>query len=85
MHTDESKVKAIVGCSEPTNVTELGSLLGLYNLYREFIHGYNHVVSYLVDLLRQDMSWVWTNECKIAFDTLKATISLESILNNHLR
>ncbi|KAK0596522.1 hypothetical protein LWI29_016484 [Acer saccharum] len=46
----------------------------------KFIEGYSKNVSVLIDLLKADRKWVWTEECQAAFDKLKLTVSSELVL-----
>ena len=77
---DPKKVEAIVTWQPPIKVTELRSFLGLANYYRKFITGYSKRASPLIDLLKKDAKWVWSDVCQEAFEKLKAAIASEPIL-----
>ena len=59
LHTEETKVRAIVEAPEPTNVGELRSFLGMVNYYGKFLPdlallclSYYNLISYLHQTLR---------------------------------
>ena len=76
----EGKVHAILNWPSPSKVTELKSFLGLANYYRKFIQGYSKKVASLINLLKKDKKWVWTDACQEAFDKLKVAVSSEPVL-----
>ena len=77
---DEGKVQAILDWPPPSKVTELRFFFGLANYYRKFIQGYSKKVAPLIDLLKKDKKWVWTDLCQEAFDKLKVAVSSEPVL-----
>ena len=64
---DQKKVKAMVEWGSPKNLHDLRVFLGFSNFYRQFILGYSEVVSPLIELMKKDMKFVWSAECKVAF------------------
>ncbi|XP_047263650.1 uncharacterized mitochondrial protein AtMg00860-like [Capsicum annuum] len=77
---DPKKVQAIVKWQAPSEVKELRSFLGLANYYRKFIAGYSKKATSLIDFLKKDVKWVWSDKCDAAFQTLKEAISSKPIL-----
>ncbi|CAA0817009.1 Uncharacterized mitochondrial protein AtMg00860 [Striga hermonthica] len=77
---DGTKVKAIMEWKVPSKVIALRSFLGLVNYYRRFIQGNSARAAPLTDLLKKGKSWVWFDECRRAFDDLKAAMSQEHVL-----
>ncbi|KAL6319624.1 hypothetical protein AAG906_020701 [Vitis piasezkii] len=77
---DKGKVQAILEWTAPSKVTELRSFLGLANYYRRFIKGYSKTVSPLTDLLKKDKQWDWSEQCQMAFESLKEAMSTEPVL-----
>ena len=51
LHTEESKVRAIVDAPEPQNIGELRSFLGMVNYYGKFLPDLATVLSPLYQLL----------------------------------
>ncbi|KAG8368869.1 hypothetical protein BUALT_Bualt15G0091500 [Buddleja alternifolia] len=80
LRMDEAKIRAIVEWDPPTKVTELRSFLGLVNYYRRFISGYSSRTTPLTDLLKKNKPWVWSEACQLAFEDLKAAVSVEPVL-----
>ena len=67
LHPTESKVAAIFNASEPKNVSELRSFLGMLQYYSRFIPKLSCYLKPLHDLLQTNVPWKWTPECKGAF------------------
>nr|XP_019706796.1 uncharacterized protein LOC109505998 [Elaeis guineensis] len=80
MKMDRKKVQAILDWAAPTKVIELRSFLGLANYYRKFMAGYSKKAAPLIDLLKKNQSWVWTERCQEAFEGLKVAVSTKSML-----
>ena len=77
---DPKKVQAIVDWQAPRHVKDLRSFLGLANYYRKFIAGYSKKATTLIDLLKKDTKWFWSERCDEAFQNLKSAIASEPIL-----
>ncbi|XP_068666698.1 uncharacterized protein [Aristolochia californica] len=77
---DKAEVHAIAKWEVPTKVTELRSFLGLVNYYRRFIEGYSQRAAPLTNLLKKNVSWLWTEQCKEAFEDLKGAVMAEPVL-----
>ncbi|XP_015086935.1 uncharacterized protein LOC107030041 [Solanum pennellii] len=77
---DPKKVQAIVDWQAPRHVKDLRSFLGLANYYRKFITGYSKRSAALIELLKKDTKWVWSERCDEAFQNLKEAIASEPIL-----
>ena len=69
------KVEAIVKMLPPTNVSELRAVLGTANYYRKFVKDYSTIAAPLNNLLREDGTWDWSNDCQRAFDTIKERLT----------
>ncbi|XP_026441620.1 uncharacterized protein LOC113340762 [Papaver somniferum] len=79
VHMDHKKVEAIMDWTEPKNLGEIRSFLGLANYYRRFIDGYSKKVASLTYLSRKEKSWAWTDEYQRSFDALKEAVSTEPV------
>ena len=64
---DPHKVKAITEWSRPTNVTKIGSILGLAGYYRRFAKDFSKMASSLTNLLKKANKFEWTEKCERAF------------------
>ncbi|XP_055809541.1 uncharacterized mitochondrial protein AtMg00860-like [Solanum dulcamara] len=80
LRMDEAKVWAIQEWEVPTKVTKLRSFLGLSNYYRRFISAYSAKTAPLTKLLKKNKIWVWSEECKKAFEYLKTIVTEEPVL-----
>ncbi|KAJ8879810.1 hypothetical protein PR048_020418 [Dryococelus australis] len=66
------KIEKLINTKSPQNVTQLKSYLGLFNYYHKFIKMAPDVMEPLHNLLRNSVSWEWTDE--LLFDPTKPTI-----------
>jgi hypothetical protein len=69
--TDPEKTKAVSEWPVPKNVKEVRSLLGLCSYYRKFIFHIAYIARPLHKLTEKNQSFVWTEECQMAFENLK--------------
>lgn len=77
---DPEKVKVIQEYPAPTSVKEVRAFMGLTNYYRKFVKGFAQVASPLHDLTKKGASFLWTEDCQKAFDTLKKALTEAPIL-----
>ena len=82
LHTEESKVRAIVDAPEPTNVGELRSLLGMVNYYGKFLPDLATTLAPLYRLLRKSCRWRWSTEQKLSFNQVKDLLRSERVLTH---
>jgi hypothetical protein len=68
---DPSKVEAVTEWIAPTSVTEIRSFLGLAGYYRRFIESLSKIAKPIMELLKKDTRFVWTEECEASFQELK--------------
>ena len=68
---DPEKVKTVQQWPTPTNVTEVRSFVGLGSYLRKFIAGFSTICKPLHKLTKKGHKFVLTEECDIAFHTLK--------------
>ena len=71
LHTTDEKVRAIVQAPAPENVHELRAFLGLLHYYGKFIPDLATLLHPLNKLLKRGEPWVWSESCKVAFQTAK--------------
>ena len=71
LHTEQTKVQAIVDAPEPTNVGELRSFLGMVNNYGKFLPDLATTLAPLYLLLQKSSRWRWKSRQKKAFQQVK--------------
>ena len=69
------KAKAITKLNHPTTVTEVQSLLGMLNSFKNFIPDITQLLPNITSLLRKDTEFIWTDQCKEEFKEIKEIIS----------
>ena len=78
--TDHSKIKVIQTLKSPTNLKEMRSFLGITSYYRKFIKDYSEIAQPLYSLTKKNEQWKWSEDCEIAFGTLKEKLTSAPIL-----
>ena len=58
----------------PTTPTQVRQILGLGSYYRRFSKGYSDLVRPLTLLTHKDVPFVFSDECKVSFETLKTRL-----------
>jgi hypothetical protein len=81
IETDPSKTRVIQDWPIPTNISELRSFLGLCSYYRRFVKDFAKTASPLNKMLSKDVKFEWTNDCQIAWETLKHCLVTAPILS----
>ena len=66
---DPTKIEAVKNWVRPTNVTEVRSFVGLASYYCRFVKGFSSVASQLANLTKQNVPFVWSDECEEASRT----------------
>lgn len=77
---DPSKYKTIENFPEPKNADEVRRFVAFCNYYRRFIPNFAEIAHPLNKLLRKNIQFSWTNECKLAFENLKNKLIAPPIL-----
>ncbi|XP_022975729.1 uncharacterized protein LOC111475919, partial [Cucurbita maxima] len=77
---DSDKIKAIQEWKVPTSVSDLRSFLGLANYYRRFVEGFSRRAAPLIELLKKDHTWSWSDDSQMAFEDLKTTMTRGPVL-----
>ena len=83
LHTTDEKVRAIVQAPAPENVHELRAFLGLLHYYGKFIPDLATLLHPLNKLLKRGEPWVWSESCKVAFQTAKARLVEAPVLAHY--
>ena len=76
----DAKVAAILAYPEPTTRRELRRFLGMAGYYRCFCKNFSVVVSPLTKLSSPKQPFVWTEECKHAFEGAKSLLCSAPVL-----
>ena len=76
---DTAKVAVITHMEAPETVKQLRALLGHTGYYRRFIRNYAKITAPLEKLLRKSEVFQWTEECRMALDTLKEKLAMAPI------
>ena len=79
---DPTKVEVIQNWLEPRKVKDIQSFLSFANFYRRFIYGYSDIVIPLTRLTRKHIPWLFTEECRTSFETLKDAFTRAPVLTH---
>ena len=60
---DPSKVQSVTEWLAPTSVSKIRSFLGLAGYYRRFIENFSKIAKLMIELLKKDTKFKWTEEC----------------------
>jgi len=77
---DPEKVEAVSNWQQPTNVSEIRSFLGLAGYYRRFIEGFSRIARPMMELLKKEKKFVWTESCERSFQNLKRRLTTAPVL-----
>ena len=74
IEVDKAKVDIIEKLQYPTNMKGVKSFLGHVGFYRLFIKDFSKITKPFCHLLKKDAPFIFTDDCKIAFDRLKEAL-----------
>ena len=77
---DSKKVEAIRDLPEPKSVLEIRGFIGMCSYYRRFVPNFSKIAEPLIDLTKKYARFKWTSECQTAFDFLKESLTVVSLL-----
>jgi hypothetical protein len=75
-----TKVDAVLNIPPPADVTDLRRFLGMTSYYRRFIKDYAKIASPLNALITKNTLYKWSDECTLAFNTLKEKLTTAHVL-----
>ena len=78
---DNSNIEKISNWPRPANVASVRSWLGLTGFYRKFIKDYAKISQPLLNLIKKDSVFNWTDECECAFQYLRQALIHPPILS----
>ena len=73
-------MKAISDFHVPSCKRQLMRFLGIAGYYRKFCDNFPVIAESLSNLLSKRTKFIWTNDCRKAFDILKAILKNEPVL-----
>jgi hypothetical protein len=77
---DPSKIEAVSKWQSPKFVIEICSFLGLAGYYSRFIENLSKIAKLMRELLKSNMSYVWSDKCEANFQELKTRLTTTPIL-----
>ena len=77
---DPSKIETVKNWVRPTNVSEIRIFCCLASYYRRFVKGFFSIDSQLTKLIKQNVPFVWSDECEGSFQKLKTLLTTAPIL-----
>jgi hypothetical protein len=78
--TDPSKTAKVSSWPQPTSVKEVQQFLGFANYYRRFVRDYAAIARPLHRLTERGREFLWTEDCQVAFDSLKKSLTTSPVL-----
>ena len=82
---DPEKVEQVRTWPTPENSTEVKSFLGLASYYRRFIPDFSTIAKPLYKLTEAKAEFAWTEQCQLAFDSLKGLLTSSRVLAYPIR
>jgi len=80
LKANPKQVSAVRDFPVPQSVTQVRQFLGLTSYYRRFVKQFAKIASPLHSLTRKDVMFDWTEECQIAFESLKEQLAQAPVL-----
>jgi len=80
IEVDHAKVDVIEKLPPPTSVKAVRSFLGHAGFYRRFIKDFSKIANPLCKLLEKDHSFVFSDDCRLAFEELKRRLVTAPII-----
>lgn len=77
---DPEKTKAIETMKEPVNVRELRVFLGMVDCMASFLPRLSDRAAMLRELLKKDITWLWTKNDQEVFGNIKRSLACTPIL-----
>ena len=75
-----AKIDTIVEFPIPTNRKQLMRFLGMAGFYRKFCLNFSDIVACLTSLTSKKVKFIWTAQCQIAFNQIKAVLQSAPVL-----
>ena len=72
---DPEMVEALLELSRPNNISELRTVLGMFQYLTKFVYDMSSVMKPMTDLLKSDVVWSWGKAQQGSFDKTKELLS----------
>ena len=72
---DPNNVSKSLQWPVPCNVIEVKQFLGLCSYHRKHVKNFSIIAKPLFDLTKKDSTLLWTDDCQIAFNSLKSALT----------
>ena len=80
---DPEMVEALLEMSRPNNVSELRTVLGMFQYLAMFVYDVSSVMKPKTDLLKSDVMWSWDKAQQASFDKTKEMLTTTPTLSYH--
>lgn len=80
IHKMKAKVEAIQQMRQPSNREEVRAFVGLINYYGRFLRNLSDTLHPINNLLKKEVPFKWSQQCKDAFEKVKNEMQSESFL-----
>ena len=80
IQVEPTKVNAMLQLKAPINVSEVRTVMGMFNYYRTFFPKFSDTAYPITQLLKKSVKFIWTQEHQTAFDILKYQLTQAPIL-----
>lgn len=77
---NKDKIKAIMDAPQPTNLTQVRAFVGMANHYSKFIRNITEILHPFYRLMKKNTTFHWDENCKKAFESIKAAIASDQVL-----
>lgn len=77
---DLAKVETVLDWRQPKSVIEVKSFFGLAGYYRRFIEGFSKIARPMIQLLKKEKKFEWTEDCEQSFQELKKRLVSTPVL-----
>jgi hypothetical protein len=77
---DLDKVQEVMDWKPPTNVCQIQSFLGLAGYYRRFILDCSRIAKPMIELLKKEVKFEWSQKCEDAFHTIRQHLTTAPVL-----
>jgi hypothetical protein len=77
---DPSKVVLVTKWEQTLNVTDVRSFLGMAGYYRRSIENFSNIAKPMIELLKNNTNFEWSEECEKSFQELKKRLTAALVL-----
>ena len=74
------KIEAVRDWPTPTNLRQCRTFIGLCQYYRRFVPNFSAIAAPLYALTKKGAQFVWSADCKTAFEHLKEALMSADVL-----